>query len=119
MRKVYICSPYNDGDIMQNYVAAKTYCKKCIETGELPIATHVYLPPLMQNGPIETESEREYAMSAALEFIGFCDVLRVYGSRISDGMKAEIEYAYENAIEVEFLCKTAEDAFWKGRKQNE
>lgn len=117
MRKVYICSPYSDGDIMQNYVAAKTYCKKCIEAGELPIATHVYLPPLMQNGPVETKSERDYAMQTALEFIMFCDVLRVYGSRITDGMRTEIEYAYENAVKVEFLLKAAEHAFWEGRNE--
>lgn len=116
MKKVYICSPYSGERLLENYITAKTYCKKCIEEGELPVATHVYLPPLMQNGPVETESEREYAMRSALEFIGFCDVLRVYGSRISKGMRIEIEYAYQNGKEVEFLNKKAEEEFWNGKK---
>ncbi len=116
MKKVYICSPYSGERLLENYIAAKTYCKKCIEAGELPVATHVYLPPLIQNGSIETESEREYAMRSALEFIGFCDVLRVYGSRISKGMRIEIEYAYRNGMEVEFLNKKAENEFWRGTK---
>lgn len=117
MKKVYICSPYGGEELMQNYIAAKTYCRKCIESGELPVATHVYLPPLMQNGPIETEEEREYAMRSALEFIDICDVLRVYGSRISKGMRMEIEHAYKNGMEVEFLSKKAEEEFWNGEKE--
>lgn len=80
--------------------------------GELPIATHVYLPPILQDGPEEKTEDRELAMKIAMELIPNCDVIRVCGSRISEGMRKEIQRAENCGIPVEFLDEQVK-CFWE------
>ncbi len=119
MKKVYICSPYRGPELLKNYVEAKNWCRMAILAGELPIATHVYLPQILQDGSEETSEQREVAMKIAMELVPLCDVLRVCGSRISEGMEQEVRKAEACGVPVEFLDEKARH-IWKtkGVRQN-
>lgn len=100
MKLVYICSPY--GGDMQDYVKAKAYCREVIREGNLPVAMHVYLPPLIQRDEIESEKDREYDMEAAEAMIPHCDEVRVYGHKITEKMQKEIMIANEYRMAVKY-----------------
>ena len=119
MKKVYICSPYRGPELLKNYVEAKNWCRLAILAGQLPIATHVYLPPIIQDGGEETPEQRETAMKIAMELVPVCDMLRVCGSRISEGMEQEIRRAEACGVPVEFLDEKAKH-IWKtkGAREN-
>ena len=100
MKLVYICSPY-DGD-MQDYVKAKAYCREVLREGNLPVALHVYLPPLIQRDETENEKDQKYALAAAAAMIPHCDEVRVYGHKITEKMQKEIAIANEYRMAVKY-----------------
>lgn len=86
---VYICSPYA-GDIENNVLNARKYCRFAYERDVIPIAMHLLLPQFMND---EDPKEREQAMHFNYVMLGKCDELWVFGSVISKGMEHEISVA--------------------------
>lgn len=90
LKTVYICSPYR-GDVLKNTESARTYCRDTIlNTGLFPIAPHIYTTQFLND---EVESERSIGIEWNMKLIDKCDYFYVFGDTISEGMKAEIEYA--------------------------
>ena len=96
-RRIYVCHPYAD-DPETNTERVRGICRALTDSGYLPIAPHVYLPQFIDEG-----TERERALSLCLELVGTCDEVRVYGGRITSGMRREIEYAEARAIPVRIV----------------
>jgi hypothetical protein len=95
---VFVSSPLK-GAVKANRKKAKEYCEQVFERGHFPIAPHVILDFLSDNN---TE-ERERGIQAGLEVLAICDEVWVFGDKISDGMKAEIEAAERLRIPVKFM----------------
>lgn len=56
----------------------------------MPLAPHIIFPQFLDD---EKKSERKAGMDMGLQLLELCDELWVFGPRISEGMKAEIELA--------------------------
>ena len=92
IKMVYICSPLA-GDIKGNIEKAKTYCKRATDEGYIPIAPHVYLTQVLD----DTKSEdRQKGLEYGMELLKLCDIMWVFGTKESEGMKKEIEWWKEN-----------------------
>ena len=96
-RRVYVCHPFG-GAPDENAQRVLTLCRALTDSGYLPIAPQVYLPAFLDEA-----TERELARSLCLELVGACDEVRVYGGRITPGMRKEIEYAEARAIPVRII----------------
>lgn len=100
-RRVYVCHPFAD-DPDANTKRVLDLCRALTDSGYLPIAPQIYLPRFMDEA-----TERERALSLCLELVGTCDEVRVYGGRITAGMRREIEYAEARAIPVRMVATEA------------
>lgn len=89
MRLIYVCSPYR-GNTAANVKAAQKYCRQIFEQGDMPVAPHLYLPQFLND---DNPDERNCSLKMGLRLIDYCAEIWVYGDKISDGMKGEIEYA--------------------------
>ena len=86
---VYICSPLRF-NYERNKIKANLYQRYAYEKGCLPLAPHIIFPQFLDD---ENKSERRAGMDMGLQLLELCDELWVFGPRISEGMKAEIELA--------------------------
>lgn len=96
-KRIYICSPYA-GDVIMNKIRAKEWSKKVFELGYIPICVHIYLEDA--TGMHENKGDRDRLLKLGREFVEFCDELWIFGDRISEGMKGEIEYANRIGIPI-------------------
>ena len=95
--RVYICSPFR-GDYDANTKNARFYSRHAaLQLGVIPIVPHLLFPQFLDDTVPE---ERALGLRFGLELLKLCDELWVYGDRISEGMKAEIEFAKELGIPV-------------------
>lgn len=93
MKKVYICSPLK-GDIQGNIEKARKYCRDALlNDGCIPIAPHAYFTQFLDD---TNAIERVIGMECGIELLDMCDELWVFGSTISEGMRAEIDYFEEH-----------------------
>lgn len=96
----YICSPYR-GNIfkrIRNIRYARQLTRNAIRLGFAPITTHLYLTQVLND---QRPTERIEGMTAGLSILSECGTLIVgmrYG--VSQGMKAEIEWAQLNGITI-------------------
>ena len=87
-RKVYVASRYA-GDVDANVAAAITYCRRVVDEGYIPIASHLLYPQILNdNDP----AERELGMLFGLALLRMCDEVWVFGD-VSPGVAQEIEEA--------------------------
>ncbi len=87
MKKVFICSPLK-GDMENNIIKARGYCRNAIDNGYLPIAPHVYFTQFLDDtNPVE----RKTGIEAGIELLAMCDEMWVYG-KPSEGMQQEITW---------------------------
>lgn len=96
---VYICSPYR-GDIEENVKRARRYSRFAVDKGYIPIAPHLLLPQYMKE-----ETERDLAIFMDLVILTKCEELWVFGDRITEGMKLEIERANKKGITVRYISE--------------
>lgn len=89
MKIVYICSPYRDNP-KANTKAAQQYCRMAYDAGEIPVAPHLYLPQFLDD---DNEAERAFALRLGLRLLKYCAEVWVFGDKITDGMRGEIEQA--------------------------
>ena len=86
---VYICSPYA-GDIEANIAAARRYSRFAVDARYIPIAPHLLFPQFLDDA---NPKERELGLFFGNALMSKCSEVWVFGSRISEGMKAEINRA--------------------------
>ena len=86
---VYICSPYA-GNIEENVAAARLYSRFAVEAGYIPITPHLLFPQFLNDADPQ---ERQLGLFFSNVLMSKCSEIWVFGSRISAGMKAEIERA--------------------------
>lgn len=97
MKMTYICSPCR-GDYEKNIIKAQEYCREALLEGLLPIAPHVYFTQFVDD---EKPEERERGLLCGLQLLRYCQLIRVYGCRVSAGMYNEIQLAGVLGIELE------------------
>lgn len=93
---IYVASPYA-GDIEKNVEFAKSACRAVVRAGHVFYAPHLMLPSLYSD---DIPDERQISLDIGLYMIPKCDELWVFGTRISRGMKGEIEEANRLGIPV-------------------
>lgn len=87
-RKIYVASKYA-GDVESNVAAAIGYCRRVIDEGHMPIASHLLYPQILNdNDP----SERDLGLLFGLALLRMCDEVWVFGT-VSPGVAQEIEEA--------------------------
>ena len=96
---VYICSPYA-GDVDGNTEKARRYSRFAVDQGALPIAPHLLLPQYM-----DETTERELAMQMNMVLLAHCLEIWVFGSFISEGMKAEIARAKQKRMTIRYFTE--------------
>ena len=68
-RKVYVASRYA-GDVVANTTAAIGYCRRVIQDGYMPIASHLLYPQILDD---KNPAERELGLSFGLALLQMCD----------------------------------------------
>ena len=87
-RKVYVASKYA-GDVDANVAAVITYCRRVVNEGHMPVASHLLYPQILNDNVPE---ERELGLLFGLALLRMCDEVWVFGT-ISPGIAQEIEEA--------------------------
>ena len=89
MEIAYICSPYQNNP-EENTRNTKLYCRDALRHNFIPLAVHLHFPLFLnENDP----AQRALGLRCGLELLRRCDIVMVYGDRISKGMKHEIAEA--------------------------
>lgn len=115
MRLVYICSPLR-GDMKANKKRADEYCAYAASCGVVPLAPHtIFTRYLDENIP----EQRKQGLDMGLELLKRCDDLWVMGSEISEGMKAEIEFAKVEQMPILYVSDDLVQSGYKVRQDNE
>ena len=102
---VYICSPYA-GDIEPNTAAARRYCRFAVEAGYIPIAPHLLFPQFLTDSD---PKERELGLFFGNALLSKCAEMFVFGSRISEGMEAEIKRATWKGHCIRYFTESCEE----------
>lgn len=102
---VYICSPYA-GDIESNAAAARRYCRFAVEAGYIPIAPHLLFPQFLNDSD---PKERELGLFFGNALLSKCAEMFVFGSRISEGMEAEIKRATWKGHRIRYFTEFCEE----------
>ncbi len=90
MKRIYLCSRYA-GDTVRNVAVAKRLCRKLIDAGQAPFATHLLYPRFLDDG---NPSERELGIACGLTFMAVCDEVWLYSvDGLSSGMRREVGHA--------------------------
>ena len=103
---VYIASPFA-GDTENNIVRTREYCRFAVSRGCIPLAPHLHYPQFLDDND---KTQREQGLFFALVLLGKCDELWVFGSRISEGMAAEITKAKKRGIPIRYFNDECEEA---------
>jgi len=102
---VYICSPLK-GDIDRNRAKARIYCRFAFDKGYLPVSPHIYFTQFLNE---YNKEERAVGLKYGLDIVKQCKQLWVFGERISEGMKAEIEIAKELRLPICYFDSNMEE----------
>ena len=84
-RKIYVASKYA-GDVERNTAFAVNCCRRVIDEGCMPIASHLLYPQMLDdNNP----DEREMGLMFGLALLAVCDEVWVFGE-VSAGVAREV-----------------------------
>ena len=87
-RKIYVASRYA-GDVERNTAFALNCCRRVIDEGCMPIASHIPYPQMLDdNNP----DEREMGLMFGLALLAVCDEVWVFGE-VSAGVAREVAEA--------------------------
>ena len=104
-RCVFICSPFA-GDIAENTLKARRYMRFAIQKGVVPLAPHLLYPQVLEERNL---AQREVGLCLGMVWLGKCDELWVFGSRITTGMKCEIEKAKKRCMPIRWFNENCEE----------
>lgn len=85
-KKIFVCSKLK-GDIRKNTYKTRKYCRYVMKQGHIPIAPHIYFTQFLNDKALD---ERSMGIYAGLELLEICDEMWVFGDKITEGMKQEI-----------------------------
>jgi hypothetical protein len=102
---IYICSPFA-GDIQRNIENARRYCSFAVGRKTLPIAPHILFPQFLNDNDPE---ERKLGLRFGIILLDRCEAVWVFGSRISEGMAAEIKHSKRKGIPVKYFNTNCEE----------
>lgn len=105
MRWIYIASPYK-GDIDTNTQNAKKYALFVSKKTLVPIVPHLYLTQFLND---EVEEERNAGLALGLQMLKRCHEMWLFGDYISEGMRAEIEFAEKHSIPIRYFNTDCEE----------
>lgn len=88
IKKIYVASKYA-GDVDANTNAAIGYCRKVIDQGFMPVASHLLYPQILDD---DNPYERNLGLRFGLALLATCDEVWVFGE-VSSGVAKEIELA--------------------------
>jgi len=94
MKWIYIASPYK-GDIEKNINNAKKYALFVSKQTFVPVVPHLYLTQFLND---DIEEERNAGLALGLQMLKRCHEMWLFGDCISEGMRAEIEFAEKHSI---------------------
>jgi hypothetical protein len=103
MKFVYICSPYKAREgatIEQNLARANRFCLFAAKSGFVPVAPHVYFSGFLNDAEPD---EREAGRVMGLCLLRRCEEMFVFGSYLSEGMRAEIWEAQARNIPIRYF----------------
>ena len=90
---IFICSPYSGKTEMEqirNVALARKYCALACSLGFTPFAPHLLYPQFLDNSVTD---ERDIRINCGLDILQLCSELWVCGTKVTDGMKREIQFA--------------------------
>lgn len=90
MKKIFVCSPYRNSNpvkFAKNLKLAKSYCKKIVELGYMPLAPHLYFTHIYND---DDDNERRFGIYMGMKWLEECDEVHVLGNYVSEGMEQEI-----------------------------
>ena len=93
---VYICAPLR-GDVEKNIEFARQKAQEVFQAGDIPVCPHLMFPPVADP---ENPQQDQAAREMGLQLVESCQQLNIYGSTITEGMRAEIHRAQERGIPV-------------------
>ena len=102
---VYICSPYA-GDIETNVAEVRRYSRFAVEKGYIPIAPHLLFPQFLNDSD---PNERELGLFFGNAIMSKCSEIWVFGSKISNGMAAEIKRARWKNYRLRYFTEELEE----------
>lgn len=91
---VFVCSPYR-GNKQRNVAYAISCCEYEMALGNTPFAPHLLYTRIV--------ADDDTGINHGLEVLARCDELHVWGDKVSDGMKIEIEYADTAGIPIRYM----------------
>ena len=103
---VYICSPFA-GDVKRNAEAARRYSRFAVARGAIPVTPHLLYPQFMDDSD---PAERALALRFAQVLLDKCSEVWVFGGRVSEGMRAEIERAERRKRKIRRFDENLEEA---------
>lgn len=93
---VYICAPLR-GDVEKNIEFARQKAQEVFQAGDVPVCPHLMFPPIADpEDPVQDQAARDMG----LRLVESCQQVNVYGSKWTQGMQAEIDYAMDLGIPV-------------------
>lgn len=99
-RKIYVASKYA-GDVDANVAATITYCRRVIDEGYMPVASHLLYPQILNDSD---PKERDLGLLFGLALLRMCDEVWVFGT-VSPGVAQEIEEAKRLKKEIRYFEK--------------
>ena len=97
-KKIYVASRYA-GDVDVNVAAAIGYCRRVIDEGHMPIASHLLYPQILNdNNP----KERKLGLMFGLALLRSCDEMWVFGA-VSPGVEREVEEAKRLKMRIRYF----------------
>lgn len=96
---VYICSPYA-GDIENNILAARHYCRFAVHRDCIPVAAHLLYPQFLDDSDM---NERKLGLFFGKVLLDRCEEVWIFGTEYSDGMKAEYDRAVKRGCKIRYF----------------
>ena len=107
MKWIYIASPYKR-DVEKNIQNAKKYALFVSKQTLVPVVPHLYLTQFLND---DIEEERNAGLALGLQMLKRCHEMWLFGDYISEGMRAEMEFAIKHNIPIRYFsseCKEVE-----------
>lgn len=104
---VYICSPFS-GEAEKNIKAAQEYSRFAVDKGYIPIAPHLLFPQFLNDAD---PRERQLGLFFGNALMSKCSEVWVFGSRISNGMAAEIKRAKWKNYRLRYFTDEMKEVF--------
>ncbi|MBC2723229.1 DUF4406 domain-containing protein [Desulfosporosinus sp.] len=105
MKLIFVCSPYRD-DVEANTAKAIRYCYFAYNKKVVPYAPHLHNTQFLDE---DDREERLAGIELGLEVMKRSDELWVFGSKLTEGMKVEIEAARRLGIPIKYFTDKCEE----------